>query len=119
MCKEAISKLEDQQLEFMEQADQVAKDIAAATAEAKNSKRDVDLLVADLATLELNLKKQIADLEADRARQVAEVDASALNRYERLLKSKGDSVVVSIEHGLRRLPHEAHDADRADLPGHG
>ena len=99
LCQEAISKLEDQQLELMEQADLVAKDIAAAAAVAKTSKREVDTLVSDLAGLEINLQKQIADLEADRVTQVSDVDPSALNRYERLLKSKGDSVVVSIEHG--------------------
>ena len=98
-CKAAISKLEDQQLELMEQADVVAKEIAAASTVAQSNKKDVDKLVADLGGLETSLKKQIAELETDRVRQVGEVEASALNRYDRLLKNKGDSVVVSIEHG--------------------
>lgn len=98
-CKGVISKLEDQQLELMEQAEQVAKDIAAATTVAQNQKKDVDKMVADLANLETNLKKQIAELEIDRVRQAGDVEPGTLNRYERLLKSKGESVVVSIEHG--------------------
>ena len=98
-CKGVISKLEDQQLELMEQAEQVAKDIAAATTVAQSQKKDVDKMVADLANLETNLKKQIAELEIDRVRQAGDVEPGTLNRYERLLKSKGESVVVSIEHG--------------------
>lgn len=98
-CKGVITRLEDQQLELMEQAEQVAKDIAAATTVAQSQKKDVDKMVADLANLETNLKKQIAELEIDRVRQAGDVEPGTLNRYERLLKSKGESVVVSIEHG--------------------
>ena len=94
MCKEAITKLEDQQLEFMEQAEQIAKETAAANTLAQSQKRDVDKQIADLVALEGSLKKQIAEDESTRATLGAVVDPSVLSRYERLLKSKGENVVV-------------------------
>jgi predicted nucleic acid-binding Zn-ribbon protein len=100
MCKEAITKLEDQQLEFMEQAEQIAKETAAANTLAQSQKRDVDKQIADLAALEGSLKKQIAEDESTRATLGAVVDPSVLSRYERLLKSKGENVVVGIDHGV-------------------
>jgi hypothetical protein len=53
-----------------------------------------------LATREQTLTNDLKDLESGRAQLTTEIDGSTLNRYERLLRQKGDNVVVGIEHGV-------------------
>src|SRR5205823_3973061 len=100
MAREAIVKLEDLQLELMEQADAAQKELAAASRVAEEAKKQADRQIADLTGREENLKKELASLEADRDQLAAAVDASVLPRYERLRKSKGDNVVVGVAHGV-------------------
>jgi len=100
MCREAISKLEDQQLELMEQGDQAQKDIGAATARITESKKQIESQIAEIGVREKNLANQAATLEADRDKLAGAVESSALARYERLLKHKGENVVVGIDHGV-------------------
>src|SRR5919109_2944826 len=95
-AKELIVKLEDQQLELMEQGEAVQTEIAAATRRADKAKKGAERLLADLAAREENLKKELASLEADRGQLAAAVDESVLLRYERLRKSKGETVVVGV-----------------------
>jgi predicted nucleic acid-binding Zn-ribbon protein len=99
-AKELIVKLEDQQLELMEQGEAVQTEIAAATRRADEAKKGAERLLADLAAREENLKKELASLEADRGQLAAAVDESVLLRYERLRKSKGETVVVGVAHGV-------------------
>ena len=100
MAKEAIVKLEDEQLELMEQADTAQKRLAAAAKLAEEAKRLADKQLADLGERDENLKKELAALEADRDQLATAVDESVLPRYERLRKSKGDNVVVGVAHGV-------------------
>src|SRR5207249_8443193 len=71
MAKEAIVKLEDQQLELMEQAETLQREVASATRVADEAKRHAEQQLADLAVREENLKKELATLEADRDQLVA------------------------------------------------
>lgn len=97
-CKGIISKLEDQILELMEQADAVAKEVAATTKAAVTAKKDVDAEVAELAKREETFKQRLAELQSNRTDLAAAVEEGALARYERLLKSKGENVIVGIQH---------------------
>ncbi len=97
-CKGSISKLEDQILELMEQADGVAKEVSAATKAAAEAKKDVDAEVAELGRREENFKIKLAELQANRKELAGAVEEGALARYERLLKSKGENVIVGIHH---------------------
>lgn len=97
-CKGNIAKLEDQILELMEQADGVSKDLSAALKTAAEAKKDVDVEVAELTNREENFKKKLAELQANRTELAAAVEEGALARYERLLKSKGENVIVGIQH---------------------
>jgi len=99
-CKAAITKTEDQQLELMEQAEVAQKEVVAATQIANEAKKHVDAQIADLAGREENLKKELAELTANREELASAVDESARVRYERLLKNKGENVVVGIQHGV-------------------
>ncbi len=97
-CKGNISKLEDQILEFMEQADAVAKEVLATTKAAAGAKLDVDTEVAELNKREANFQTRLAELQSNRKELAAAVEEGALARYERLLKSKGENVIVGIHH---------------------
>ena len=66
MAREAIVKLEDQQLELMEQAEATQKRLSAAAKLAEEAKRLADKQLADLGGRDENLKKELAALEADR-----------------------------------------------------
>jgi predicted nucleic acid-binding Zn-ribbon protein len=98
-CKADITKIEDQEIELMEQAEAAQKEVARATQEAADAKKQVDEQVAQLNQREENLKKELAELQSGRANLAAAVDETARARYERLLKSKGDNVVVGVDHG--------------------
>jgi uncharacterized protein len=100
MAKEAIFKIEDQEIVLMEQAEVAQKDVVRATAEANEAKKLADSQIAELGQREENFKKELAALQQGRTELAAAVDESARNRYDRLLKSKGDHVVVGIDHGV-------------------
>jgi uncharacterized protein len=99
-CKGIITGLDDQQIELMEQAELVQKEVHAATQAAKEAKKLTDGQLANLEDREKNLKKELAELEATRLDLTAGIDESTLSRYERLLKNKGESVVVGISHAV-------------------
>ena len=118
LCKEDIVKIEDQEIVLMEQGEAAQKEIARATQEANEAKKLVDSQVAQLDQREENLKKELAELQHGRAELAAAVEETARSRYERLLKNKGDNVIVGVDQRrLRRLPHEIAGADSRHLPG--
>ncbi len=99
-CKDAIIKLEDQELEIMEQAELAQKEIAAHTQTAAEAKRVIDARLADIAAREDTLSKELADLKATRTAAASAVDESTRSRYERLFRHRGSSVIVGIQHGV-------------------
>jgi uncharacterized protein len=99
-CKKTISGLEDRILELMEEADQNQRELAAASREAQANKQLVDGRLAELSQREKELEKELADLEASRAELSGTVEESPRARYERLFRSKGNSVIVGIDRGV-------------------
>jgi predicted nucleic acid-binding Zn-ribbon protein len=99
-CKGDIMKIEDQEIVLMEQTEVAQKEVIRATLEANEAKKLAENLIAELGQREENFKKELAELQQGRAELAAAVDESVRNRYERLLKGKGDNVVVGINHGV-------------------
>ena len=99
-CKQAITKTEDQEIELMEQGETAQKGVVRATQLAAEAKKLMDDQVGQLGTREENLKKELAQLTANREELAAAVDETARGRYERLMKSKGGNVVVGVQHGV-------------------
>jgi predicted nucleic acid-binding Zn-ribbon protein len=99
-CKADIMKIEDGEIELMEQAEAAQKEVIRSTTEANAAKKLVEDQIAQLNQREENLKKELAELQNGRAELAAAVDETARNRYERLMKSKGDNVVVGVNHGV-------------------
>lgn len=100
MAKEVIFKIEDQQIALMEQTETAQKAVVVATQEAAAAKKLLDDQISLINQREVNLKKELAQLQSGRAELAAAVEESTRHRYERLLKSKGDNVVVGIQHGV-------------------
>lgn len=99
-CKADISKIEDREIELMEQAEAAAKRVIQAKQEADEAKKLVDEKISNLNAREENLKQELVQLEANRNELASVVDETARSRYDRLLKSKGGAVVVGVQHGV-------------------
>ena len=99
-CKAAIFQIENGEIELMEQAETAQKELLRATQAAKDARSLADDQIGQLDAREGNLKKELAQLEANREELAAAVDEGARNRYERLVRSKGDNVVVGVHHGV-------------------
>jgi predicted nucleic acid-binding Zn-ribbon protein len=100
MCKEAIFKIEDQEIELMEQTEAGQKEVLRATQSVKEARKLMDEQVAQLDAREQNLQKELAELETNREALASAVDETARARYERLVRSKGENVVVGVQHGV-------------------
>jgi len=96
-CKAAISKLEDQQLELMEQADEAHKKTLSAGKSAKEAAMLVDSQKVALDEREETLKKQLTELESDYQELAAAVEETVRTRYQRIRKQKGETSVVGVE----------------------
>jgi len=99
-CNADIAKLEDKQLELMEQAETLQKEAVAAAREADAARKAAEGQLRELAAREQSLRDELTALESNRNQLTADVDEPVLRRYERLLHNKGDNVVVGIEHGV-------------------
>jgi predicted nucleic acid-binding Zn-ribbon protein len=99
-CKATITKLEDRQLDLMEQAEKVQKELAAGAQSASEAKKVMDSQTADLAAREGNLTQRLAELQRGRDQLAQAVDETTRERYERLLRHKGGKVVVGIDRGV-------------------
>ena len=99
-CQADITQIEDQEIVLMEQAEQVQKEASRLSREADEIKKTAEGRIAQLGQREENLKKELAELQQGRAELAAAVDESVFNRYERLFKSKGENVVVGVQHGV-------------------
>lgn len=99
-CKGEITRIEDQEIELMEQAEQAGKDVVQCTRDADAAKKLIEEQVGKLGERETNLSKELAELESNRADLANAVDEGVRARYERLVRSKGENVVVDVQHGV-------------------
>jgi predicted nucleic acid-binding Zn-ribbon protein len=99
-CKAEIFKIEDKEIELMEQAEAAQKQVVRSTQGTQEARKLMDDQLSQLAAREKNLANELAELTANREDLAAAVDESARGRYERLFKSKGENVVVGVQHGV-------------------
>jgi predicted nucleic acid-binding Zn-ribbon protein len=95
-----IRKLEDEELELMVEADKLKGEIEAAEKTANGTKQLIGRQLDDLEAKSKTLQSREEELVKERTALAGEIDADLLSRFERLFKSKGDAVVVAIEHGV-------------------
>ncbi len=99
-CKEEIFRIENREIELMEQAEAAQKEVIRATQAANEARKLMEEQLAQLAGREQNLKKELSELATNREELAAAVDESARGRYERLVRNKGENVVVGVQHGV-------------------
>jgi predicted nucleic acid-binding Zn-ribbon protein len=99
-CKADIFKIENQEIELMEQAELAQKEVVRATQASAEARKSMEEQLSQLGAREQNLKKELADLTTNREELAAAVDEVSRGRYERLLKNKGENVVVGVQHGV-------------------
>ena len=100
MCKEAIRSLDDQQIVLMEQIESAERRTVEADAALRKIKQDTAVQLQQFADAETRLRSQLQTAEQTRADAASAIDPLILGRYERILRSKGDRVIVNIERGV-------------------
>ena len=100
MCKDAIRHFDDQQLALMEQIEAAEGQLAAAAEAQRKARSDGEVQFQQMTDAETRLRKQLEEAEQARSEVAQTLDPALLTRYERILKSKGDRVVVSVERGV-------------------
>jgi len=100
MCKAAISKLDDEQIVFMEQAEVANKETVELAKEAAALLKDVELAKAALADKEVRLKKELTELQSDYDRVASAVEEGVRDKYVRLRKQRGATTVVGVDRGI-------------------
>jgi predicted nucleic acid-binding Zn-ribbon protein len=94
-----ITGIEDSELELMEQAEQVQPELQKEQALLKELTAQVETDKASLQKRTALIDEELSKLQADRQSLTVAVDADALSRYERLMRSKGDAAVVAVHNG--------------------
>ena len=95
-----ITKLEDQELELMEQVDKLKVEVTAEEKKAAATKDSISRQMNDLGEKSKTLETRLQELSKERKELAEKMDEDLLNRFERLFGSKGDSAIVAIEHGV-------------------
>lgn len=94
-----VTALEDRELELMEKGETLRATLSTAEAALAASQELVDEDLADIETRRQNLRKEMAEIEAKRALEAAEVSPEILDLYNRLFKNKASIVIVPLEDG--------------------
>jgi predicted nucleic acid-binding Zn-ribbon protein len=93
-----IRKIEDDELELMVEADKVKADLGIEEKKSATVKESVTRQTADLEAKSKTLQSRLEELTKERAEIAGKIEEDLLSRFERLFKSKGDAVVVALEH---------------------
>ena len=93
-----IREIEDEELELMVQADKIKADLAEEEKKAAAVKESIARQTKDIEVKSTTLQSRLEELAKERTEIAAKIDEDLLGRFERLFKSKGDAVVVALEH---------------------
>jgi len=98
-AEDDIRQVEDVELDFMDRLDKLQPALKQEQAQLKLLAGKADTEKAELQKRTKLIETELAQLQGEREKLVATVDADALSRYDRLLRSKGDLAIVPIKHG--------------------
>jgi uncharacterized protein len=93
-----IRKLEDAELELMVEADKLKEEIGTEEKKTAATKQSISRQMADLEEKSKTLETRLAELTNDRVALAKQIDEDLLGLFERLFASKGDAVIVPLEH---------------------
>ena len=95
-----ISKIEDKQLEFMEELEVAKAALKAAQAKLALTQTRVNEELKVLIERAEGVKKRLAGLETERSELAAPIEPQTMDLYTRLFTKKPDAAVVPLEHGI-------------------
>ena len=95
-----ISKIEDAELELMEQADKVKAELGVEETKAAATKESISRQLVDLEEKSKTLEARLQELTKESAELSTKIDEDLLDRFNRLFESKGDAAIVAVEHGI-------------------
>src|SRR5689334_13588097 len=98
--EDEMRKLEDQELELMDQTDKLKVEVAAEEKKATSAKDSINRQMNDLGEKSKALDARLQELSKERKELAEKMDEDLLDRFEQLSASKGDSAIVAIEHGI-------------------
>ena len=93
-----VQSIEDKELELMDQAEKVKVEVGAEEKKAAAARESIERQMADLEQKGKTLEARLNDLNVERNDLAAKIDEDLLGRFERLFSSKGDAVIVALEH---------------------
>jgi predicted nucleic acid-binding Zn-ribbon protein len=111
-----IDEIETHELEVMEKGDQLQPSVKTEQVTLKEVTAKVEAERADLQKRIAIIDEELKQVLAERERFAKGIDPDALNRYERLMRSKNDYAIVPIRNGncggchLNIPPQLAHNA---------
>ncbi len=93
-----IQKIEDDELNVMEELEQMKPVMAEAEERAKEARARVVTQIADLDAKAKSIKDNLVNLEAERKTLAVGIDEDLLEQYNRLFVSKNGDAIVPLEH---------------------
>jgi predicted nucleic acid-binding Zn-ribbon protein len=114
--EQEIDTIETHELEVMEKSEQLQPAVKTEQVTLKESTLKAEAERADLQKRGEVIAQELKQLEEERQKIAQDADPGALNRYERLMRSKSDFAVVPIRNGncggchLNVPPQLAHNA---------
>ena len=97
--RQAISEIEDRELELMEEQDVFKTKLAEAKRVAEEAKASEATTLSDLDEREKNIEKELDELDDEREELVKTISKKTFAHYERLLDTKEGRVIVGVDHG--------------------
>jgi uncharacterized protein len=98
-AEQEIDEIETRELEIMEKSDQLQPAVKTEQSTLKEVTAKVEEERADLQKRSAVVEEELKQVQAEREKLAQEVDPDALNRYERLMRSKSDFAIVPIRNG--------------------
>lgn len=100
-----VIKLEDQELEYMDQLEKAKPPVAAANAKLTDTKKLVDEELKELGEREQAIQTRVTELKTQRAEIAGGIEKDAITLYDRLMKTKAGTAVSPVEEGICRGCH--------------
>src|SRR6266404_4315231 len=94
--EQEIDEIETHELEVMEQSDQLQPAVKTEQSTLKEIAARIEAERADMQKRIAMIDQELKQSQEERERLAQEADPDALNRYERLMRSKSDFAVVPI-----------------------
>ena len=98
--EEEIGKIEDQELELMDQADKLKAELSVEEKKTAAAADSIARQMKDLESKGQALDARLQELSKERDELASKVDEDILDRFHRLFASKGDAAVVALEHDV-------------------